>query len=516
LAAGIGVRAAEPPPEDLEGLPIVDIVIVRRDIFDTADPKTSTWFHRAANAVHIVSREKMIRQMILFSEGEPYSSRSAAESARLLRSLGFMDPVDITARRVEGGVEVTVETHDKWTLEASASFGLTGSRQEYGVEFQEENFLGWGKKIDLGYTSDVERDTIRYRYRDPNVFGSRWRLDVLHENLSDGSRGRIETGRPFYSLSTPRAWLALWDDLDLVRHLYSETGSVVNGRQASQIWAAHYGIRLRSRENLTRRLSFGWLYHRVEYSDWRWLDDGSPYPTPESRQISGPTVSFEQIPDRFEVLKGYRMWSAQEDVGFGPRYRVGLTVSLPELGGDTARLLLDGRYSSTWRAGGWIVTGDGWLQGRFDDGDPHNWLAGLQATLSKLGTRGWQFRLLAEGSHELDLDRQLTLGADIGLRGWDPDFFDGTGRALANVQWRTLLKEDVFHLFSLGVVLFADAGATWDARVGHDTDGLRSDAGAGLLFDLTRFGSAKLLRVEAAWPDDNSGITVVVIGEALF
>jgi hypothetical protein len=393
---------------------------------------------------------------------------------------------------------------------------LTGARQEYGVEVQEENFLGWGKKIDIGFTSDVERDTLQYRYRDPNVFGSRWRLDLLHEDFSDGSRDRVEGGRPFYSLSTKRAWIGLWDEFNLVRHLYSESDSVVTGRQDSETWGAWYGIRLRSANDLTRRLAVGWDYQRVEYIDWEWEADGSPYPTPRNRLISGPRVTFEQIPDRFVVLKGYRMWTAQEDVGLGPRYRLGMTVSLPELGGDIQRVLFDGVYSTAWRLGNWMVTGDGWIQGRLDDGDPRNWVAGVQAAASMLGTSGWQFRIFAEGSRELDLDRQLTLGADIGLRGWDPDFFDGTGRALANVQWRTLLKRDVFRLFSLGVVLFADAGATWDPRVGRDTDGIRTDIGAGLLFDLTSFGSTKLLRVEAAWPDDDSGLTVVFVGEALF
>jgi hypothetical protein len=121
-----------------------------------------------------------------------------------------------------------------------------------------------------------------------------------------------------------------------------------------------------------------------------------------------------------------------------------------------------------------------------------------------------------EGSHELDLDQQLTLGADVGLRGWDPDYFDGTGRALVNLQWRTLVKRDLFQLFSLGVVVFGDAGMTWDARVGPGTDGVRADIGAGLLFDLTTFGRADVLRVEVGWPDDNTGSTLLVTFSSLF
>ena len=38
-------------------------------------------------------------------------------------------------------------------------------------------------------------------------------------------------------------------------------------------------------------------------------------------------------------------------------------------------------------------------------------------------------------------------------RGWDPDTFDGTGRALVNAQWRTILFRDVLRLFSVGAVV---------------------------------------------------------------
>jgi len=64
-----------------------------------------------------------------------------------------------------------------------------------------------------------------------------------------------------------------------------------------------------------------------------------------------------------------------------------------------------------------------------EDGAAQNLVAGIQRGAAQLGISGWQIRILAEGSRRLDGDRQLTLGADLGLRGWDPDYFDGTGRS---------------------------------------------------------------------------------------
>jgi hypothetical protein len=163
-----------------------------------------------------------------------------------------------------------------------------------------------------------------------------------------------------------------------------------------------------------------------------------------------------------------------------------------------------------------LILGDTWFSGRIEGGDAHNLVAGIQVGAAQLGDTGFQTRVMVEGSRRLDRDRQLALGADRGLRGWDPDYFDGTGRAILNVQWRHLIKEDVLGLFSVGVVVFGDAGKTWDSRVGPDTDGIRFDAGVGLLFDLSHLGRSTLLRMDAAVPDDGSGVTFTVSTSTIF
>ena len=159
---------------------------------------------------------------------------------------------------------------------------------------------------------------------------------------------------------------------------------------------------------------------------------------------------------------------------------------------------------------------DAWVSGRLEDIGSRNLVAGLQLGAAQLGTRGWQMRLFAETSHELALDRQLALGADTGLRGWNPDHFDGTGRAVLNVQWRTLLKRDVLGLLSVGVMIFGDAGTTWAPRIGPSTNGVRLDAGVGILLDLSHLSRTSLVQISAGVPDDRSGITFMVSTSSIF
>jgi hypothetical protein len=140
----------------------------------------------------------------------------------------------------------------------------------------------------------------------------------------------------------------------------------------------------------------------------------------------------------------------------------------------------------------------------------------LEAGASQLGDSALRGRLVLDIGHELDLDRQLTLGADVGLRGWEPNTFDGTSRAVMNLEWRRRLTGELLHVAVLGFEAFIDAGATWDARVGRTTDGVRVDAGVGLLAELTRASIVRVARFEVGFPDDGSGPIVIFTAQALF
>lgn len=515
-AAESAEPAGSAPDTSLDGLTIVSIRFDRQKIFDVSDPRTDAWFYRWANALHVVSKENFLRSMLLFKEGDPYSASAAAESARILRSLDIMTPVEISARRVEGGVEVLVETRDKWSLQIGGEAGVTGNRSSLGFNLEEQNLLGWGKTVRFGFESDDERNTLSYLYFDPNVFNSRWQLYVEHFNLSDGSREEFRVDRPFYSLATRWSLGAEYLSEQLSTYLYSQSEQVVSGLRDSESMRFWAGTRLPGDSHITRRLSGGWEHRRSLYSDWRFEGSGEAYPQPEDLRIEGPSLAYEQISDRFIVVEGFRAWEIQEDVAMGPNFSLAAVLSAPRFGGDRERLLYAAGVRAATRRGRWLVLGDGWLSGRWEDDGARNLVAGIQLGAAELGPKGWQLRLLAEESKALDLDRQLTLGADVGLRGWDPDTFDGTGRALLNVQWRTLLKRDVLGLFSFGVVAFADAGATWGPRVGPDTDGVRFNAGIGLLLDLSRLSRTNLLRIDLAMPDDGSGPTITVSTSTIF
>lgn len=498
------------------GAPIVAIRVIRHDVFDTDEPATSSWPYRAANALHVITRENYIRSLLLFREGDPLDAHALAESARLLRASGFLSPVFITAKPAAGGAEVTVETRDQWTTEAGLSVDIAGGQNDLYVRFEEENFLGWGKQVGVGWRSDPERDTLILRYGDPLLLGTRWQLAAEYQDASDGSVEAFRLTYPFYALATARAAGFDWRHQRRTEYLWSEGEKAVEGRADIERLSLWGGIRLPSGPSVTNRLTIGLFSEQSEFADWQRLDGGD-YPDPENLDLSGVQIGFRQIADRWEVVTGLQSWWRQEDVPLGPNWRVELGLATPTLGADRRALLVNGDLYVARLANRryrWLAVG---LTGRLEEERGLvNTVSRLEVGASQVGDSALRGRLVVDLGHELDLDRQLTLGADVGLRGWEPNTFDGTSRAVLNLEWRRRLTGEVLHVAVLGFEAFVDTGATWDARVGRTTDGVRANVGVGLLAELTRASIVRVARLEVGFPDDGSGPVVILTTQSLF
>ncbi|MGE5234843.1 MAG: hypothetical protein ACM3O7_00670 [Acidobacteriota bacterium] len=515
LASFLIVVALSQVGEVAPGTPIVSIRIVRHDVFDTSDPGMSAWPYRAANSLHVVTREGFIRSLLLFKVGDPLDPERLAETERLLRATGFLQPVDITAHPAPGGAEVVVETHDQWTLEVSIVYGQVGNRRNSGFTLNDDNFLGLGKSVTLETRSRTERRTTALRYRDPLFLGTRWQLALGHTEASDGSSNHFQLEYPFFALDTARAGGGTWDRDTQTDTLWANAKKAVRGKATRQSFRLWGGLRVDGDGEGADRLTLGVFGERAIFTGWHRVD-GSPYPTPADRDMLGLEVGWQHQTADWVVVRGFRAWQRQEDVVLGPSWGVVLGLSLPAFGGDTRRLRYSGDYTRGWlhdRQYTWVL---GNITGRLDGNTVANVITHVELGTAKTGRVGWRARVAADLGHELDLDQQLTLGAETGLRGWEPDTFDGTSRAVANLEWRHQIDGELLHLGVLGVVVFADAGKSWGARVGTDTGGVRSDAGVGLLLEITRAAILRVVRVEVAYPDRGKGPTFLVTSDSLF
>ena len=133
----------------------------------------------------------------------------------------------------------------------------------------------------------------------------------------------------------------------------------------------------------------------------------------------GAEVGWERQTFRWKLVQGFRSWLRQEDLSLGPNWEMSLGLSLPALGGDRTRV----RYHVELDAGRWRERTYMWaiadLSGRIESGEVANGISHLELGGAVRKGRAPPARR-GGPRREPDGDRQLTLGADTGLRAFSP------------------------------------------------------------------------------------------------
>lgn len=143
--------------------------------------------------------------------------------------------------------------------------------------------------------------------------------------------------------------------------------------------------------------------------------------------------------------------------------------------------------------------------GRIEDGSVAGGLLGFDAR--------WYFRqsprrvlylgLSALEGRNLDLDQQIQLGGDNGLRGYPLRYQSGTSRWLFTAEQRLFSNWYPFRLFNVGGAVFFDMGkVSGTDPLGTRSQGLLRDIGFGLRLGNGRTGLGNVVHFDVAFPLD--------------
>jgi hemolysin activation/secretion protein len=106
---------------------------------------------------------------------------------------------------------------------------------------------------------------------------------------------------------------------------------------------------------------------------------------------------------------------------------------------------------------------------------------------------------------ELDLDQQVQLGGDSGLRGYPLRYQTGDSSVLLTVEHRFFTDWYPFRLFHVGAAAFFDAGRTWGSTAASVSDNeILRDVGFGLRLGNNRSGIGRMIHIDVAFPLDGS------------
>ncbi|HEX6892926.1 MAG TPA: hypothetical protein VF141_19590 [Chryseolinea sp.] len=207
---------------------IVNHVGFEKSITDT----TANFKNRVvqiANALHVNSKEWVIRDHVFFQEKKPLNPYKLADNERFLRDLDFILDARIfimPLSSTEDSVDVLILTRDVFSVG-----GRISPRGSDGFRFRlyDVNVLGMGQRLQYNGYYDPDRQpdyTHELFYRKSSVFGSLANLTIGYTQLNSGSSYGDQEEQAYY--------------LRLDRPLVSPYSRTAGGIEISKNWSRNF------------------------------------------------------------------------------------------------------------------------------------------------------------------------------------------------------------------------------------------------------------------------------------
>ncbi len=521
-------QAQQVPGDDVlmaNGAVIGEIYVQTDDIFDPDKPDENRFVFQLANRLHVTTRPSVIEKRLLFSSGEPYDPRLLEETARYLRSLGFIYDAKVTPVRYRGNrVDVLVVTRDVWTLSLGAGFDRSGGANTVQFHIEESNLLGSGRFLDLKHSNDPDRESSRLRFVDQNVFDTRTEMRLWYASNSDGHRKVIDVAHPFFSLDT--RWAAAFKLIAdrRIERLYRQGEEAERFSHDRRFVEIHGGLSEGYQNGRTRRWLLGYTYQEDTFRNEGEVGNGGPFEPPGDGLPGGPIIiappsggpppvaprrlsyiwiGLEEIEDGFVTLRNMDQINRTEDFNFGRELRLRLGFSSTALGAleDQAIFAADVRF-------GWDLNPrqtlflSGYTHGRWGTDSHQNVHLGTRMRYYLRNFKRHRLTVTLHGDAQWNPDgeNQLLLGGDTGLRGYPRRYQDGDRRLSIHLEQRFYTNWELFNLVHVGAGVFYDAGRAWYAGGEQDDRGILQDIGFGLRLGSSRSSRGRLVHLDVAYP----------------
>lgn len=482
------VRVADPGDEVIER-----IEVVRFPIVEQTDP-----WPEFLNLFHVVTREHIVRQELLFAAGEAYDPERVRESARNLRGLpSLFATVRIVAARPEdgGALVVVVITKDLWSIRLNSNGNFGGGQFNYFyVTPSEQNLLGLNQQLSLHFYIDRDVQAVGQIYRVPRLFGTRLALSESaalrinhHSGEVEGGWGNVQLSRPLYALDARWGfWVQLAFDLGIDRY-YQGAGArlleVTAGQTVYRLPEMYRHQRYDFSAGLLRsfgrhyktNLSLGYRLRAHSYAltdGFKLLPGGvrSAYERaalPEDDRAGSLTAGVRFFEARYQRMHNVQTLGLTEDFRLGPSLALDIDWASQAFGFSQESLRLDLSLSYRLAFGDDLLSlaaqagarympdhglqdvDTGWIDQRYEvqieNVSPSLW--GVGRLLVRLRYAYLQ--------HSRSRSR-FSLGGDSTLRGFISGFAVGERLLNLNVEFRS--APWVIYTLHLGFVLFYDGG----------------------------------------------------------
>ena len=475
------------------------------DVFDLTKPDENNWIGRTANHLHALTREGVIRRVLLFAEGETVRERRIYETERLLRALPFVKDAHIDpVVQPDGTLVARVRVRDAWTTQLSANYVQVGGQRTTSFGVDEKNFMGLGKSVAFDLSKDHERSTWGLAYGDPQLFGSRWTLATHIQYLTDGYTRSLQLERPFFALDTPWSTGVALSQGHASLYLYDlgtqvfQAPFIQNEVRLSGAMALH--------ESGNRVWRGGLLLKRQDTSYGAITQTGprGPLPPPvlADRRLRGPALTFSTQEDAFESFEDLLGMDTPEDYDLAWTGNVELGTYSRSFGSTMNAPFCRIQVGRGWSSSSGNLT---LLAASWEGRKPATGLENTHLALSLVQYRKLTSNQILAGMVTVDQARRpdpetwYYLGGDQGLRGFPNQLHPGDARWTASFDYRLLTEQRWWGLVRLGYTAFLDLGSVRRLD-GQGWSRTYSDVGVGLRLGNLKSSAGRVILLSVAMP----------------
>ncbi len=473
--------------------PIIRSVrIETHNIFDSTQSRANFLF-RAANAIHATTRTSVIGSELLFHEGEHLDSALLAETMRNLRARRLFRDVAITVSPDGDSVDIDVVTYDGWTTELVLNARVTDGQFTWALGGQERNFLGLGARVGLVYRKEVDRSAWTVRAGHDRIGGTRFGVDGLYDNLSDGTVGQWQVGVPFRSLSdrTGIQFFGEVADQRVLQYIDGQIGETFQRRAFIQSARAAYAPAVGPGGYF--RVGLVGQIKREEFI--RVVDTGLSVPD----TVVGAFGGFAEIKlAQFKVVTHYNGFARDVDLDLSHQVTIQAMVAPKGLGYDRLgigpALTLQAGFDGGRVFGSVLARASGLFNGAgLDTGQVFGALTVAGQFFPRHAT---VFHI--EGGSRIGTPpgQEFDLGHGLGPRAFRAHSFTGDHAFWWSIEHRAFLVDEIWGLFGMGLAGFLDYGGAWFSGQARRTGG---DVGLGIRLGPTRSTGASVGRIDVAY-----------------
>lgn len=490
------------------------IHIDARDVFEEEDEPS--YLESALNYLHFTTRSEVVREELLFKENDCLDHELIEETARNLRSFSIFSDASVVVTPLPDtqDVDIYITTKDRFTLRAEFSASHNAGTTKTRISLGDKNLFGLNKALHISQTDEDGEKLTRYVYSD-NRFFHDYVLNVTYAKERDGAQESYHLADPFRSLDDRVAYSFGYtkQTQDFVYTLDGDEELEIPQFYESESVGYEYEFGSRSQ---SKRLGIALSSAQQDYFSMN-LPGEARIPD-RLEKIDLDLIATITDRNEFIVMEGLDSLVYKEDIELLKSFFWGVGVQWRQ---DTSGIEYHPKYQFGIRQTRYNkrnVLSSYYLShsGRYYQGEllEKKLTAFYHCYYMRKPGDLWLGGLTYQYRYGRDvLNDPLTMGGDVGLRGYKAASFTGNKSLLFNLEYRRRLPT-IWSKVAMGQAFFADSGFAWKKGDNVELSDLKSNVGWGLRFDIPSIFGENILRFDLAVATDTGEVLPsIVLGQ---